>query len=1128
MPLDNQTAKFDLFLELTETPTGLVGYFEYSTDLFAATTIARMAEHFQKLLEDIVVNPNEQVDKYCLLTIAEKQQLHIWNQTQSDFPQECIHKLFEAQVARTPNAIAIEFAGQHLTYQELNQQANQVANYLQTLGVKPDVLVGICIERSLQMVIALLGILKAGGAYVPLDPAYPQERLTFMLNNSQASLLLAQQNLIEKLPRHDIRIVDINFEWEVIAQNPTTNLQSKVTLDNLAYVIYTSGSTGKPKGVAMPHRPLANLITWQWQNSTVGFNAKTLQYTPISFDVSFQEIFATLTTGGTLVLISEQTRRDPTSLLRFLNQAKIERLFLPFVALQQLAQTVQMQSIIPSSLREVITAGEQLRITTAIAHLFNHLPNCSLHNHYGPSETHVVTALSLTGSPPDWPALPAIGQPITNTQIYLLDSHLQLVPVGVAGELYVGGVSLARGYFNSPELTAQRFIVSPFDKSDRLYKTGDLARYLADGNIEYLGRIDQQVKIRGYRIELGDIEAALSQYPAVKETIVIAREDLPGEQYLVAYLCLKPQESEDTSSVSSQIELQKYCLSEITTQNKLGDLPVQDEQAVNLSNLIPQLRAFLKQKLPEYMIPTGFVVMEALPITPSGKVNRQSLPVPNRLRPELQEPFVAPRNDVEQQLAVIVTQILGLEKVGIYNNFFDLGGHSLLLARMLFMIQETFQVELSLQNIFLAPSIAELAKIIAAIKAGDEVASIIYPILDLEAEAILDPTINSQTASLDLAFEPTNVLLTGATGFLGAFLLHKLLEQTQTKVYCLVRASDVKEGNERIKSILKSYKLWEQNRSSRIIPVIGNISLPLLGLSSEQFQTLAQTIDIIYHNGALVNFVYPYSALKAANVLGTQEILRLASQTKIKPVHFVSTVGVFSPIAYPETQVILEQPADRPHSLYGYTQSKWVAEKLVTLAHKRGIPTAIYRPSWIEGHSQTGICNHPDFLRSLIKGCIQLGSAPDWNMPIDIVPVDYISQAIIQLSKQKSFNERIFHISNPQSISWCQLVNWMQNFGYSIEIIPFSDWLSKIKSFLPNMPENALFPFLTFLCEKLPKQHQSIPEIYFQPKTLHFDSSNTFIGLAGSNINCPPVNDKLLNTYFSYFIHSGFLNPPFQ
>ncbi|MDM9580254.1 non-ribosomal peptide synthetase [Nostoc sp. GT001] len=1553
LPLDNKTVKFDLFLELAEAPIGLVGYFEYSTDLFAASTIARMTEHFQKLLEDIVANPDEKVDRYSLLTKTEQQQLHTWNQTQKDFPQECIHQLFEAQVARIPNAIAIEFAGQQLTYRELNQQANQVANYLQTLGVKPDVIVGICIERSLQMMIGLLGIMKAGGVYVPLDPAYPQERLAFMLNDSQAPVLLTQQSLSDKLTKHHAQVVCIDSDWHIIGKQSQQNPNSGVKPENLVYTIYTSGSTGKPKGVQIKHCSLVNIVSFIAQEPGLSEQDILLAVTTISFDIATIELYLPLIVGARIAIASREVASDASQLAEY-----IERSGATF-----------MQAT-PATWRMLLAVGWQgnphLRILCGGEALSRALADellnkcSSVWNVYGPTETTVWSTIYKLESGNN--SVP-IGSAIANTQIYLCKSHknhqksLQLVPVGVAGELYIGGVGLAQGYLNRPELNQERFIHNPFRRSrgageqgsrgeifssaplhlctpvaspvgdatrtsgqsrpthslpsassDRLYKTGDLARYLPDGNIEYLGRIDHQVKIRGFRIELGDIETALNQHPTVRETVVVA-----NDERLVAYLVPKPEKSAEDASTTSQIEqlqqwqtiwnesynqsaieqnskfdpkfnitswnssytglaiasqemqewvdrtverilslqpqrvleigcgmglllfrIAPHCsyylgmdlsetaicyleqqlkqqnlsqvklatkaadaldeleaesfdaivinsviqyfpsidylvsvlekavklvkqggyifigdvrslplletfhtsvqlyqaadtlpieelrqriqeriaqdgelviepaffnavkqhlsqISHVQIQLKRGDYhnemtcfrydvilhigtkenrtveptwvdwqpdltlstihklleetepeylglagiqnprvladveatkllansndfqtvgelraklqentqqvgidpealwnlgnclpytihtnwsvsnvqdcydvvfqrncsapttddksiiyffcnktapikpwsafannPLKSKQADNSVNLISQLRAFLKEKLPDYMIPAVFVVMDSLPLTPNGKVDRRALPAPNRLRPELQKSFVAPRNEVEQQLAQIATQILGLQQVGIYDNFFELGGHSLLLARMLFQIQKTLQIELSLQNIFIAPSIAELAKIIAAIKAGDYAASSIHPALDLEADAILDPTINSQTASLDFAFKATNVLLTGATGFLGAFFLHELLEQTQAKVYCLVRASDLEEGNDRIKSILEGYKLWEQNRSSRIIPVIGDISLPLLGLSPEQFQNLAETIDIIYHNGASVNFVYPYSALKPANVLGTQEILRLASQTKIKPVHFVSTIGVFSPIAYPETAIILEQSADRPHGLYGYTQSKWVAEKLVTLAHERGIPTAIYRPTWIEGHSQTGICNRPGFLRSLIKGCIQLGLAPDWNMSVDIVPVDYISQAIIQLSRQKSLNQRIFHISNPQSISWNQLVNWMQNFGYSIEQISFQDWLSKVIFLLPNMSENALYPFFSFLFEKLQEHQQSIPEIYFQPKSLQFDSSNTFTGLVSSNITCPPVDDKLLNTYFSYFIHSGFLQPPLQ
>jgi amino acid adenylation domain-containing protein len=415
-------------------------------------------------------------------------------------------------------------------------------------------LVGICVERSIKMVVGLLGILKAGGAYVPLDPAYPAERLVYMLEDSSVSILLTQQHLVERLPLSPAKIVCLDSDWGAISQTSESNPFSAVRGENLAYVIYTSGSTGKPKGVAMRHLALTNLILWQLENTTVSSSAKTLQFSPVSFDVSFQEIFSTWCSGGTLVLISEEVRREPLTLLRLLAEKQVERLFLPFVALQQLAEILESAGLVPTNLREVITAGEQLRITPSIAKLFATLTDCTLHNHYGPSESHVVSALTLTSLVSSWPALPSIGRPIANTQIYILDSHLQPVAIGMSGELYIGGDCLARGYLNRPDLTEQKFIPNPFTQKEewRLYKTGDSARYLSDGNIEYLGRLDNQVKIRGFRIEIGEIEAVLSQHPTVKETVVMAREGTPGNQCLIAYTVPK------TEQVLSVSELREF------------------------------------------------------------------------------------------------------------------------------------------------------------------------------------------------------------------------------------------------------------------------------------------------------------------------------------------------------------------------------------------------------------------------------------------------------------------------------------------------------------------------------------------------------------------------------------------
>ena len=452
---------------------------EYDQQRFEQATMTRMLGHLVTLLEGMAANPAQRIAELPLLTAAERQQLLVeWNDTQvrdtppcnggasSDFvnyQQKC-HQMFEAQVEQTPDAIAVVVPAiaslhsqdQQLTYQELNSRANLLAHHLQQLGVGANVLVAINLTRSLDMAIAILGILKAGGAYVPLDPAYPKERLAFMLADTQAPVVLTKADLVAGLPKHKACVVCLDTDWEVISRNSNANPTSSVTLDNLTYVIYTSGSTGTPKGVALEHRSLSNLISWQLQ-STLNSTARTLQFASLSFDVSFQEIFSTWCAGGTLVLISEELRRDAASLLEFINNQKIERLFLPFIALQHLAEAA-VNKLIPTTLCEIVTAGEQLQINRYITSLFTQLKGCTLHNQYGPSESHVVTAFTLTGSPSDWPALPPIGRPIANTQIYLLDRHLQPVPIGVPGEVYIGGIGLARGYLNRPELTEEKFI----------------------------------------------------------------------------------------------------------------------------------------------------------------------------------------------------------------------------------------------------------------------------------------------------------------------------------------------------------------------------------------------------------------------------------------------------------------------------------------------------------------------------------------------------------------------------------------------------------------------------------------------------------------------------------------------
>jgi amino acid adenylation domain-containing protein len=676
-PLEFQSGstRFDLEVRFWDGPAGIISSFMYNTDLFEQSTIARMQGHFQTLVEGIAADPDRRLSELPLLTDAELHQVLVeWNDTKKNYPRDkCIHQLFEAQVERSPDAIAVVSEDQQLTYRELNGRANQLAHYLQELGVRAEVLVGLCVERSLEMVIGVLGILKAGGAYVPLDPGYPKERLAFMRQDAHISVLLTQEKFLDEV--NCPTTVCPDRDWKDIAHCGTANPVNNITGKNLAYVLYTSGSTGQPKGVAMEHGALFNLISWQIQSWATTKGAKTLQFASLNFDVSFQEIFTTWCSGGTLALISDELRHDPVALLGLLKAQSVERVFLPFIALQQLAETANGEAV-PDSLKEIITAGEQLQVTPPIVYFFSRLEGCQLYNQYGPTESHVVTSYVLTGSPSNWPGCPPIGCPIANTAIYILDQNLNPVPIGVTGELYIGGRCLARGYLNRPDLTAEKFVMNPFndDPSARLYKTGDLARYLPDGNIEFLGRNDHQVKIRGFRIELGEIEAVLEQHAAVRDAVVLAREDVSGDKRLVGYI-VPNQEPTPTPH---------------------------------------DLRSYLKEKLPEYMVPSAFVFLESLLLTPNGKVDRRALPAPDENRPELKEAFVKPRTPVEELLAGIWAEVLKLEKVGIHDNFFDLGGHSLLGTKLIAQIQKDFQTDLPLRFLFESPTIAGLAARIEA------------------------------------------------------------------------------------------------------------------------------------------------------------------------------------------------------------------------------------------------------------------------------------------------------------------------------------------------------------------------------------------------------------------------------
>ncbi|MBN1481964.1 amino acid adenylation domain-containing protein [candidate division KSB1 bacterium] len=659
---ENKTAKFDLSLQAAESPDGISLEFEYNTDLFKPETIERMLQHIELLLQNMLMEPDQRVDDIKIIPENEEYRLlHEWNANDIEFPTDkCAHEVFEAHVLTHPDAVAAIYNEQQLTYSELNARANQLARHLRGQGIEPDQLVGISLQRSLDQAVAVLGVLKAGAAFVPIDPTYPEDRIAYMLEDSGISILLSQSEIKKHLPQHGATVFCLDTDWEQCAAFAETNLDLNILSSNLAYVIYTSGSTGKPKGTMLQHQGAINLAQAQKTAFNIHPDKRILQFAPMSFDASVWETVMALLNGAALVFTDQENLTTGDGLLTVLRDQKITTVTLPPSVLAVVPKTD-----LPD-LHTIITAGE--KCPAELVERWRH--GRHYFNAYGPTETTVCASMFLCDG--RFPQGPPIGRPIDNAKLYILDAHFNPTPIGVAGELCVGGPSLARGYLNRPDLSAEKFIPNPFDPvgGSRLYRTGDLVRYLPDGNIEFLGRIDHQVKVRGFRIELGEIEAVLSEHPSVQNVIVLAKEIRQDDTRLVA-----------------------YCVFETTEKPTVDDL-----------------RLYMKNRLPDYMVPATFVYLDEMPLTPSGKIDRKALPAPDLSRPDLQVEYVAPRNETEEKLVEICQELLRVDKVGVNDNFFDLGGHSLLATQFMSRMRTQFHVELPLRVLFEQPTVAGLAE----------------------------------------------------------------------------------------------------------------------------------------------------------------------------------------------------------------------------------------------------------------------------------------------------------------------------------------------------------------------------------------------------------------------------------
>lgn len=673
--IDNYTAQFDLTIHLVESDQGLIGKLEYNTDLFDEATIVRLVEHFQTLLASMIAHPDRPISQLPLLLAPEQQQIAAWTQTAIRPSQtSCIQELLSAQAQKTPKAIAVLHGTDQLTYEDLNHRANQLAQYLQKLGVQAGCRVGLWLDRSITMLVALFGILKAGAAYVPLDPKYPAQRLEFILSDAQVSVLLTQQSFAEKLPSVTAPVIFLDTAWETIALEPTDEDLAIVQAEALAYVIYTSGSTGQPKGVMVSHRSLINYTESAIQTYQITADDRILQFASISFDAAAEEIFPCLAQGATLILRTEHMLSSMAIFLQTCRDGELTVLDLPTAFWHQLvADMANLNLTLPESVRLVILGGEKASFDRFLLWQ-QRTANVRLVNSYGPTEATIVTTTmdlsELSEAALARRELP-IGQPIQNARVYVLDADRQPVPIGIAGELFIGGLGVAQGYWNRPDLTAQVFIPDPFTSipGARLYKTGDRVRWRADGHLEFLGRMDNQVKVRGFRIELGEIETWLSQHPGLQDCVVIDRPDTSGNSQLIAYV-----------------------------------VPVADNHPT-----IRDLRQFLEKRLPNYMIPVAFTRLDRLPLTPNGKVDRSQLPDPDLEPAELTDKVVAPRTATEAAIAHAFAQTLQLAAVGIEDDFFELGGHSLLATKLMAQLLLRFPVNLSIVDLFESPTVAQLA-----------------------------------------------------------------------------------------------------------------------------------------------------------------------------------------------------------------------------------------------------------------------------------------------------------------------------------------------------------------------------------------------------------------------------------
>jgi len=995
---------------------------EYNSDIFKRETIEGMFEHYLTLLEEIIKSPGKNIEDVNILLPKETEKILFgFNDNAVNYDRSLtMIDMFEEQVNRHPDKVAIIHNGKKLTYQILNAEANKLANRLNKIhqNSSPDIqnaCIGICMERCSDMLIGLLGILKSGCAYVPIPPNYPENRIRFIMEDSALNLILTQSNLLKELPflaEEKRMVIPLDMETDDNADFSDKNSGNKISTEDIAYIIYTSGSTGNPKGVTIPQSAVTNFVS-SIQADVITENDVIAQCANYAFDATIYEFWCALLSGATMVIIDSAKVENLDLLKKEISDNKITTAFFTTALFNAI---VDCDAEIINPLLSVLFGGEAVNISTVKKLLQTKPSTLKVFHCYGPTEcTCYSTYCLLTDKYKDSDVMP-IGKPLHNYKAYVLDNKANPLPVGVPGELYIGGDSLAIGYLNKPELTAERFISNPFVTNDekrmnsntRLYKTGDLVRWLPDGNIEFLGRTDFQVKIRGFRIEPEEIEAVLLRHDEVKQCVVI-----PWNEHLIAYW-------------------------------------------VPRDNAVAQedMKTFLARQLPEFMIPTAFIKMDSFKLNNNFKVDRSKLPTPKleNLMSSKRE-YNPPVTLTEVTLADIWKELLKLDKISVNDNFFEIGGNSILTVRMLSSVKRKLGADVNISQMFAQPTIAYLASFIdgTGITSGASENNLSLALKDSEIVVKVNNT------PLTSEKEHSSIFLTGITGFLGIYLLDGLITKTKADIYCLVRGSDNEDIQRRYEATLDFYKKQYLKNHPRVKLLKGNLAEENLGLDEATMHMLKQNLNSIYHSGAMVHHMVDYNTLRKSNVLSTVELLKIAAAGKKKTLNYISTLGVASIRDTKGFQVEVDCE-DSPISTNGYTLSKWVSEKI--LRNTKGIDINIFRPGNITGDSKEGICppekNHALLL---MKGCIQMGAAPDWPRSVEMTPVDILSNATIELA-MSSHGFNIYNMSNPHEINWKEYIDMIKICGFQMELLPVNIW--KEKHLATADEKNAIYPIREF------------------------------------------------------------------